>query len=73
LNAVVCKLESLYGKQQLNQEASSSHDVAASTPVPEKLLPSSLEYLRIVGCDGLSEVVNLPSSLGTIDCKIAPN
>ena len=36
-----CKLESLYGRQQLNQEASSTHDVAASTPVEEKLSPSA--------------------------------
>ena len=77
--AVCCKLESLYGRQQLNQEASSTHDVAASTPVeeklspsadPDKLLPSSLESLRIWGCDGLSEVVNLPSSLREIDIQI---
>ncbi|XP_066337518.1 putative disease resistance protein RGA4 [Miscanthus floridulus] len=70
-----CKLESLYGRQQLNQEASSTHDVAASTPVeeklspsadPDKLLPSSLESLTIESCDGLLEVVNLPSSLREI-------
>ncbi|CAD6252606.1 unnamed protein product [Miscanthus lutarioriparius] len=70
-----CKLESLYGRQQLNQEASSTHDVAASTPVeeklspwadPDKLLPSSLESLIILDCDGLLEVVNLPSSLRQI-------
>ncbi|CAD6252607.1 unnamed protein product [Miscanthus lutarioriparius] len=73
-----CKLESLYGRQQLNQEASSTHDVAASTPVeeklspwadPDKLLPSSLESLTIWDCDGLSEVVNLPSSLRRIDTQ----
>ncbi|CAD6252465.1 unnamed protein product [Miscanthus lutarioriparius] len=59
-----CKLESLYGRQQLTQEASSTDDVAASTPVeeklspwvdPDKLLPSSLESLTISSCDGLSE------------------
>ena len=32
----------------------------------DKLLPSSLEYLRIGSCDGLLEVVNLPSSLREI-------
>ena len=73
-----CKLESLYGRQQLNQEASSTHDVAASTPVEEKLspsadldklLPSSLESLRIWYCDGLLEVANLPSSLRRIDIQ----
>ncbi|CAD6252602.1 unnamed protein product [Miscanthus lutarioriparius] len=73
-----CQLESLYGRQQLNQEASSTHDVAASTPVeeklspsadPDKLLPSSLESLTIWHCDGLLEVVNLPSSLGRIDIE----
>ncbi|XP_066337511.1 putative disease resistance protein RGA4 [Miscanthus floridulus] len=64
-----CKLESLYGRQQLNQEASSTHDVAASTPVEEKLVPSSLESLRIMRCDGLSVVVNLPSSLREIDIQ----
>ena len=71
-----CKLESLYGRQQLNQEASSTHDVAASTPVeeklspwadPDKLLLSSLESLKISSCDGLLEVVNLPSSLREIN------
>jgi Leucine-rich repeat (LRR) protein len=47
------KLESLYGKQQLNEEASSSDAVMASAPVEEKLSPS----------DKL-----LPSSLAIWDC-----
>jgi hypothetical protein len=66
-----CKLESLYGKQELDGEASSSDDMTASAPsvAPDKLLPSSLEYLSIWDCHGLSKIVNLPSSLRVINIK----
>uniref|UniRef100_A0A804MTE0 Disease resistance protein RGA3 n=1 Tax=Zea mays TaxID=4577 RepID=A0A804MTE0_MAIZE len=64
-----CKLESLYGKQLLDEAASSTDDVTASAHVEEKLSPSSLESLTILDCDRLSEVVNLPSSLRVIDIQ----
>jgi Leucine-rich repeat (LRR) protein len=55
----------------LDGEASSSDDMTASAPsvAPDKLLPSSLEYLSIWDCHGLSKIVNLPSSLRVINIK----